>query len=218
MQKAFLRVLQEHRYRPVGGTTERTSNFRVIAATNRDLAERIRNGNFRNDLYFRLQGIWIRLPPLRKRLDDVKELTTHYIEKLCDRYGLERKGIAPDFFSALATYHWPGNVRELFQVLEHVLAQAADHPTLFARHLPEHLRILQAPANIQGTPPDDDAASASPGEKSFPPWRDWKHRFEKTYLRDLLLHCGGNITTACRTSGLSRTRLYQLMKKHDISP
>ncbi|MDD3619544.1 MAG: sigma-54 dependent transcriptional regulator [Desulfobulbaceae bacterium] len=217
MQKAFLRVLQEHSYRPVGGTTEMKSNFRVIAATNRDLTERVQNGNFRSDLFFRLQGIRIELPPLRERIEDIKELTIHYVEQLCGRYGLQSKGIAPDFIGALSTYHWPGNVRELFQVLEHVLAQAADHPTLFARHLPDHLRVLQAQAGIQASPGGGPAAPAPQAGNTFLPWREYKRHLEKSYIRDLLLHAGGNVTKACRTSGLSRTRLYQLMKKYGIS-
>ena len=213
IQKAFLRVLQEHTYRPVGGTRETKSNFRVIAATNRDLTERVHSGKFRSDLLFRLQGIWIKLPPLREHIEDIKELTTYYIHKLCHRYGLDGKGIAPDFINALSTYHWPGNVRELFQILENVMAEASHHPTLFARHLPDHLRVLQAQAGIR------TATSASPSNPeitaidSLPPWRDYKEHFELSYIRKLLDHTGGNVSAACRISGLSRTRLYQLMKK-----
>jgi two-component system NtrC family response regulator len=218
MQKAFLRVLQEHSYRPVGGTREIQSNFRVIAATNRNLAERVHSDKFRSDLLFRLQGIWIKLPPLREHLEDMKELTTYYINKLCHRYGLGSKGIASDFINALSTYHWPGNVRELFQTLENVIAEAPHHPTLFARHLPEHLRVLQAQADFKATAPAPSPEAEMTGADSFPVWRDYKDHFEQSYIRKLLQHTNGNVSAACLVSGLSRTRLYQLMKKFDISP
>ncbi|MCL7488597.1 MAG: sigma-54 dependent transcriptional regulator [Desulfobulbaceae bacterium] len=217
MQKSFLRVLQEHSYRPVGGTREAKSNFRVIAATNRDLAERVHNGKFRSDLLFRLQGIWIKLPPLREHIEDIKELTTYYIHKLCHRYGLDSKGIAPDFINALSTYHWPGNVRELFQTLENVMAEAPHHPTLFARHLPDHLRVLQAQAGIKTPTPALPSDPEITAADSLPPWRDYKEHFELSYIRKLLEQTDGNVSAACRISGLSRTRLYQLMKKFDIS-
>ncbi|MHB8790339.1 MAG: sigma-54-dependent transcriptional regulator [Desulfobulbaceae bacterium] len=216
LQKAFLRVLQEHQYRPVGDTKEIKSDFRVVAATNRNLEEGVSSGIFRSDLLFRLQGIWIQLPPLRDRQGDIKELTTSYLEKLCLRHGIETKGIAPDFTSALATYSWPGNVRELFQVLEQVFANAINHHTLFARHLPEHLRVLQAQAAIRTSPAD--LLTRSPdrnGNEAPPPWSEYKSAAEEAYLRRLMDHTRGSITNACRVSGLSRTRLYQLLKKHE---
>jgi two-component system NtrC family response regulator len=216
LQKAFLRVLQEHQYRPVGDTREIKSDFRVVAATNRNLEEGVNSGIFRSDLLFRLQGIWIPLPPLRNRQGDIKELTTYYLEKLCLRHGIETKGIAPDFISALATYSWPGNVRELFQVLEHVFANAINHHTLFARHLPEHLRVLQAQAAIRTSPVDLLAQSPDRnGDEAPPPWSEYKSAAEETYLRRLMNHTHGSVTDACRISGLSRTRLYQLLKKHE---
>ena len=216
LQKAFLRVLQEHQYRPVGDTREIKSDFRVVAATNRNLEEGVSSGIFRSDLLFRLQGIWIQLPPLRDRQGDIKELTTYYLEKLCLRHGIETKGIAPDFTSALATYSWPGNVRELFQVLEQVFANAINHHTLFACHLPEHLRVLQAQAAIRTssagllTPCPNRSDNEVP-----PPWSKYKSAAEEAYLRRLMDHTRGRITDACRISGLSRTRLYQLLKKHE---
>ena len=217
LQKAFLRVLQEHQYRPVGDTREIKSDFRVVAATNRDLENGVNTGIFRSDLLFRLQGIWIQLPPLRERLGDIKDLTTSYLEKLCVRHGMEIKGLAPDFLSALATYSWPGNVRELFQVLEHVFANAINHHTFFARHLPGHIRVLQAQASFR-TVHADTAAPGPERNDVPPPWSEFKTAAEKTYLRRLLDHTHGSIMDACRISGLSRTRLYQLLKKHEPIP
>ena len=215
LQKRFLRVLQEHSYRPVGESKEITSNFRVIAATNRNLDESIHSGAFRNDLLFRLQAIWIKLPPLRDRIKDIRDLTTFYVEKLCNRYGLEVKGISPDFVGALCLHDWPGNVRELFQTLENVIAYAIQHQTLFAKHLPEYLRILQAQSGIKSASPD---LTSLPGKKEgsvFPEWKVYKNNFEEKYVQQLMLHANGKMKSACEISGLSRTRLYQLVKKYD---
>lgn len=215
LQKSLLRVLQEHRYRPVGDTKEVASNFRVVAATNRDLAEQVAAKNFRDDLLFRLQAIHIHLPPLRERAEDIKELSTYYIDRLCNRYGMQPKGIANDFIEALAAYDWPGNVRELFQVLENVLATAVHHPTLFSMHLPQNLRVIQAKAGISSAG-SNFSGDTSLEKDSFPPWRDYKDEFEKKYVEKLMQFSGGKKNVACRLSGLSRTRLYQLLNKYDI--
>ncbi len=216
LQKRFLRVLQEHIYRPVGELKEVKSNFRVIAATNRNLDEGIIAGTFRNDLLFRLQGIKIELPPLKERIKDIRELTIFYIEKLCNRYGLEVKGVAPDFIGALCLYDWPGNVRELFQTLENVIAYAIQHQTLFSKHIHEHLRILQAQSGINQLSPDFTKLSHETIDASAcPPWKEYKSDFEEKYVQKLMLHANGKIKNACQISGLSRTRLYQLLKKYD---
>lgn len=215
LQKNFLRVLQDHRYRPVGDTREIKSDFRVVAATNRNLDEGVRNGIFRSDLLFRLQGIWIHLPPLRDRQGDVKDLTVAYLEKLCQRHGLDTKGMAPDFINALTNYPWPGNIRELFQVIEHAFVNAVNHHTLFTRHLPEHLRVLQAQAAIRPTPAAPPAQFSADDTTPPPSWSEYKSAAERAYLRDLMTFARNSVTDACRISGLSRTRLYQLLKKHE---
>jgi len=217
LQKKFLRVLQEHSYRPVGETKEIKSNFRVVAATNRNLQESILDGIFRDDLLFRLQAISIKLPPLRERIKDIRDLTVFYTEKLCNRYGLEVKGVSPEFIGALCLYEWPGNVRELFQVLENVVAYALDHQTLFTKHLPEHLRILQAQSGILKTNPGFSAQYGEESDHDFPSWKVYKNEYEEKYVQKLMLHANGKMKNACQISGLSRTRLYQLLKKYDPS-
>ena len=97
MQKAFLRVLQEHSFRPVGASKEETSRFRLLAATNRDLEAIVEDGSFRKDLYYRLKGLSIHLPSLRERQEDIEALVQFYLKKLCARYGLESKMVSPDF-------------------------------------------------------------------------------------------------------------------------
>jgi two-component system NtrC family response regulator len=212
-QKTFLRLLQEHEYRPVGSTQQMYSDFRVVAATNRNLQECVAQGRFRNDLLFRLQAYTIELPELKTRLEDVPELVSYFIAKLCRRYGLEIKGIAADFTEALLAYDWPGNVRELYQVMEQVFTNPLLGPTCFAIHLPEMFRIQQARAGVK-------AKNALPEEvsgKVVPTWAAYKKKCELDYLHDLKRVAGGNVTEAARLSGISRTRLYQLLEKYRMS-
>ena len=218
MQKKFLRVLQEHRFRPVGGAKEEVSNFRVIAATNRNLDRDVAAGRFRADLLFRLRSHAIHLPPLKERKEDIRLLTRFFLTRLCDRFKKEYKGIAEEFFEHLQAHDWPGNVRELQQTMEQVFAGAANHPTLFAYHLPDHFRLRMAleginPAQSGKTPP------AMPTGANCPvPWRAFKADMEKAYLNQLLAHAQGSIKEACTVSGLSRARLYQLFNQYDLYP
>ena len=125
LQKTFLRVLHEKRFRPVGGTVEIQSDFRLIAATNRDLEPMIERGEFRRDLYFRLKTIALPLPPLRARPEDIKPLTLAIVDRLCAAYGLPAKGFDAEFLSSLEAHDWPGNVRELQNVLEQAFVPRA---------------------------------------------------------------------------------------------
>ncbi len=144
MQKMFLRVLQEHRFRPVGGRTEITSDFRLIAATNRDLEDMAERNTFRSDLLYRMRTVVVSIPPLRERCEDVTALAGHYLPRIWARFALPEKDISPDFHETLLAYHWPGNVRELIHTLERAVLASQDAPKLFARHLPDYLRICLA--------------------------------------------------------------------------
>ncbi|MCG8532670.1 MAG: sigma 54-interacting transcriptional regulator, partial [Desulfovibrionales bacterium] len=137
----FLRVLQEHRFRPVGARTEKTSDFRLICATNRDLDAMVARGTFRSDLLFRIRTVVMALPPLRDRADDLPRLIDHYVKQLCGKYGMPAKGISPDLLDVAQAYSWPGNVRELIHTLERAVLAAKDTPKIFSRHLPDHIRI-----------------------------------------------------------------------------
>ncbi len=219
MQKTFLRVLQERNYRPIGGAKERHSDFRLIAATNRNLEEMVADGSFRQDLLFRLNGLHMHLPPLAKRKEDIKKLATHFITKLCERYKKQSKGIAPDFIEALIAHDWPGNVRELSQTMEHVFAGALEAPTLFSIHLPPDFRIRLAKSNSVEHIPENREDKNGPAQpnSSLLPWREDKAQHEKQYLLRLLNKSNNTIQQACHLSGLSRSRLYQLLGKYDIS-
>ncbi|WP_084032191.1 sigma-54-dependent transcriptional regulator [Desulfonatronum lacustre] len=141
VQKKFLRVLQEHRFRKVGDNREIKSNFRLVCATNQDLEAMTQAGAFRQDLLFRLRSMHIQLPALIDRREDIKELTVHHMNTVCEQYGLPTKGMSPEFTEALMNYDWPGNVRELFGTLENVLVSARKEPILYPQHLPMEVRI-----------------------------------------------------------------------------
>jgi two-component system, NtrC family, response regulator len=216
IQKTFLRVLQEHAYLPLGSSNEKHSDFRVIAATNIDIDHSVDQGTFRNDLLYRLKSFSFSLPPLRERKEDIKTLVRYFLARMWDRSMLEHKGIAPDFIEHLAAYDWPGNVRELQQTLEQVVACTVETPTLFAYHLPEHFRILQAQAAIQ-SPPSYSCPVTPPSEPLIPPpWQEYKNNFEQQYIHNLMRYAKGSVTIACQISHLSRARLYQLREKYGL--
>jgi two-component system NtrC family response regulator len=224
LQKNFLRVLQEKKYRPVGGKYEETSDFRLIAATNRSLEQMVLEGKFRKDLLYRLRSIALEIPPLRERSEDIKDLALHYIEQICKRYKLEPKGVAADFLDALTIYQWPGNVREMVNALESAISNAGPEPILFFKHLPDNLRIDVARSSVvfedkmSGTLNEMNAAKASEPPLNYKKFRESVFKGpEKKYLQDLMCLTKGNIKEACRISGISRTHLYNLMKKHNVS-
>lgn len=223
IQKSFLRVIQEHRFRPVGGSQEVASNFRLVAATNRNLEGMVRRGEFREDLLFRLRTLVIELPPLRECLEDIRDLTMHYMNVLCKRFEIKPKEFSPEFWSIATSYPWPGNVRELIQALEKALLSAKDEPMLFPKHLPTYIRIQVArsgfhkrPANHEKSAPNTTVPLALSTLKEF--HKTTVSAAEKQYFKDLMVFAAGNIDEACRISGLSRSRLYTLFKKHKQSP
>lgn len=223
IQKAFLRVLQERRYRRVGGKTEIESEFRLIAATNRNLGVMVQSGKFREDLLFRLQTVTLELPPLRDRAEDLQELTLYYVSRLCEKYNMKMRGFSPEFLETIQAYDWPGNVRELVNALERALAMAEYDPVLFQTHLPTHVRVKIARARIGGRLTTADALPKPMDESgemcSLKNFRDSVVAdAELSYLTHLLQRSGGNVPEACRICGLSRPRLYALLKKYGLSP
>lgn len=234
IQKVFLRVLQERQFRPVGATKVQTSNFRLIAATNRDLDRMVEDGHFRSDLLFRIKTMRIHLPPLRQRISDISMLTAFRLGKLCREFGLEHKNLAEDFLATLSEYPWPGNVRELFNNLERALIDAGSENTLYAMHLPRTLRIQVAKTQISrlNGPPNSteedsglDPLAQNIGHEIFedifdtplPPLKEFKNAAEKTYLGELIRQCDGNIQKVMEISGLSRSHFYSLLKKYNLS-
>ena len=235
LQKVFLRVLQEHRFRPVGGAHEVTSNFRLIAATNQNLEAMVDEGKFRSDLLFRIKTMRIRLPALRQRVEDIEPLLYSRMHHLSDKYGLEIKTLGQDFIDTLKSYSWPGNVRELFNILERAMVDAGDEKTLYSVHLPRELRIQVAKTQIEkmtgkevlagdgGMDVNEDVRKI--GQKIFedifdselPLLKEFKSTAEKIYLSELIRQCGGEIGMILQKSGLSRSHFYTLLKKYGLT-
>ena len=223
-QKKFLRVLQERVFRPVGGSEEVTSNFHLIAATNRNLRSMCDQKSFREDLLFRLQTFHIELPPLRHRLGDITELAYHYNERYCHYRKLTEKKYSPDFLMTLKNYEWPGNVRELFNALESAFTTAQDNDTLYSMHLPTRIRVQVARNSLKAM---QASGAQRPGTNKvstdgvLPKLQTLRDRVieetEQEYLRRLAAITGGNLGQALKISGLSRSRLYNLYKKYGVS-
>jgi len=234
IQKVFLRVLQERQFRPVGATTEQTSNFRLIAATNKDLDQMVEDGLFRSDLLFRIKTMRIHLPPLGQREKDIQELALYRIKQLCSEFGLAPKKVSDDFLETMNAYNWPGNVRELLNILERSVIDAGNEDTLYPMHLPRSLRISVAKQQISNLAgPKDDLEKEKSQEpidleighqifedifdRDLPPLKEFKNTAEKTYLGELIRQCDGNIAKIMKTSGLSRSHFYTLLKKYNLS-
>ncbi|BBO89040.1 sigma-54-dependent transcriptional regulator [Desulfosarcina ovata] len=226
IQKVFLRVLQERKYRPVGGRTECSSNFRLIAATNCDLDQMVARGEFRNDMLYRLRTINITLPPLRKRDNDAILLTTHYLPKICERLGIDNKGFSPCFTDNLKQYSWPGNIRELINVLETAISNAGPEPTLYSRHLPPNIRlssireVLKRTINAE-TWKETESSKNEISDSQLSTFKVFRKKAslkaEKKYLQMLLDDTQHNLEKALEISGLSRSRFYELLKHHELS-
>ncbi|MBI9083601.1 MAG: sigma-54-dependent Fis family transcriptional regulator [Desulfobacterales bacterium] len=220
-QKAFLRVLQERRFRPVGAKTESTSQFRLVAATNRNLDRMVEKGLFRQDLLYRLRSISIELPPLRKRVDDVIKLAVHYLTLYCTRNHCGTKGFSPEFMEGLRAYPWPGNVRELVNCLENALSMAGDEPTLIPIHLPTQIRVQLTRNSVSSHAGPHTNIAANAPATGLGRFKDYKEAVvvaaEKHYLNGLMKAACDDIKSACQMANLSRARLYALLKKHHLS-
>jgi len=234
IQKKFLRVLQERRFKPVGGTQEIKSNFRLIGATNRNLDKMVAEGRFRNDLLFRLKTFYIELPPLRACKQDIRELVLYYIDRLCRHHGIENRGFVPEFMETLAVYDWPGNVRELISTLEKAILADREAPTLFPLHLPRKVRLrfiqscidgkrLESNETSSGMPSTNSERLSIPVSITDPPptlkqLRDQvTEQLESFYLRRLMSQTRNDLDRIGRLSGLSKNRIYVLLKKYNIS-
>ncbi len=221
LQKAFLRVIQERCFRPVSARREVQVNFRLIAATNRDLETMAAQGAFRDDLLFRLRSCSIDVPPLTQRKGDIRCLTVHIVSRLCEIYKSEVKGLSGDYLEALEKYSWPGNVRELFNTVEESISLAGGESTLQMHHLPVRIRAMLTRCRVDKfVRPCEKSLEYSPAffaDGAFLSLSDFRDIMERNYLDKLNQFTHGNRKEACRLSGLSRTRLFELLKKHDLA-
>ena len=200
-QAKVLRVLQEQRLEPVGGATTVSVDCRVIAATNKNLEELISRGEFREDLYFRLNVIPFHVPPLRERHEDLPLLTRHFIAELSAEYGRRPKEVAAEAMEALAQYSWPGNVRELKNVIERlVIMVPSDRIEL--KDLPAHLKRNGAPR-----------AEAT---LDFPSLAEAREAYERQYILRKLRENDGNVSRTAEALKLERSHLYRKMKAYGI--
>ncbi|MHB1193338.1 MAG: sigma-54-dependent transcriptional regulator [Longimicrobiales bacterium] len=199
-QVKLLRAIQEREVIPVGSTEARSVDVRIIAATNRDLEEEIRRGAFRSDLYYRLNVIQLRLPPLRDRREDVELLARHFLERLAEREGGEPRSLSPETLELLRGYDWPGNVRELENALERaaVVAQGA---SIEAGHLPE--RVRERPeVRLAG-----EAPASNPTMEIV----------ERAYIQWVLQAEGGNKTRAAEVLGIDPSTLYRKLNRYGLA-
>ncbi|MDQ3283395.1 MAG: sigma-54 dependent transcriptional regulator, partial [Acidobacteriota bacterium] len=204
MQIKLLRVLQERTVRKVGSNSESSVDVRVIAATNRDLAESIREGTFREDLFYRINVIPIALPPLRSRREDIPLLVDHFIEKFCARMEVPRKRISADAMRAIEKYHWPGNVRELENVVERMIALETSD-LISTKSLPEYVLIGgRMPDATFELPPDGISL------------QDHLEAIGKIFMLQALERAGGVQTQAAELLRMSFRSFRYYAKKYEL--
>ena len=217
IQKIFLRILQDHKFRPIGAKKEIKSNFRLIAATNRDLDQMVQKGVFRKDLLHRLDIFRIDLPPLRDRVGDVRELILHFIDTICRRTHQPAKKCSNELFQALEKYSWPGNVRELMNAMDRIFIAAQNDEAFLPIHLSPKIRA-QVISNYFPALSPQSAFSAGPG-RLLPIRKARKivlEKLEKNYMTTLAQMTHGNIRQMIVISGLAKSQVYNILKKYNI--
>ena len=205
MQPRLLRVLENREVRRVGGGEVIDVDVRVVAATNRDLSKEVQEGNFREDLFFRLNVINVQLPPLRGRREDIPHLIQNALAEpeVIARHGQKR--VTPAAMLVLQGYAWPGNVRELVNVVSHLLT-FSDGPDVDLQHLPPRLTMQ---GQKQPLPFNEHLGFHEAKEQLL-------ETFEREYLTVLLKRCEGNISRAARESGMHRKSIERLVKKYEL--
>ena len=210
MQVKLLRLLQEGEYKPVGSNAIRKVDIRFVAATNQNLAESIRTGGFREDLFYRLNVINIHLPPLRDRLEDIPLLASHFLEKYNVLHGKNVARIGRQAMDYLMAREWPGNVRELENLIERGVIMSA-----------EDTLLMEDLANSDALAPPPPAAEPASTEDIFSmPFKEAKDRlledFQTQYISRVLARHAGNVSQAAKESGLKRQYLHRLMRETNL--
>lgn len=198
IQAKLLRVLQERSFRPIGSTKSVSVDVRFIVATNKNLSEEVREGTFREDLFYRISAATLVIPPLRDRPDDIPVLARHFLSTCSPQNGRELTGFSHGAMQRLIAYHWPGNIRELFNKIKYAAA------------------ITQGPLIEAGdlfTEVDDIALRPLRRAKE-----EVVRSFEQQYLTTLLRAHEGNVAEAAKTAGVKRTNLYALLRRYDLDP
>ncbi|MBS1830027.1 MAG: sigma-54-dependent Fis family transcriptional regulator [Acidobacteria bacterium] len=195
-QAKVLRVLEEQRFEPLGASEFVQVDVRVIAATNKNLELEIERGNFREDLFYRLNVIPFYVPPLRERMEDIPLLAAHFMKSFTTAYGRKPKELTPEAYAVLQDYHWPGNVRELKNLMERIVIMNPQ-PHIDARHIP----LNPAKRNVFDKPIDQ-----------FASLQDVREAAERDYILKKLDETKGNVSRAAELLGLERSNLYRKMK------
>ena len=196
LQVKLLRVLQERAVRPLGSSQSIPVDVRIISATHRDLEAAMAAGQFREDLYYRLNVVTLALPTLGERREDIALLANHFLNRLAAKYGKRLSGFAPEALKALTTAAWPGNVRQLYNVVEQVCALSST-PLIPLALVQRALRT-----------PSIEVLN----------YADAKQKFEREYLVGLLKLTDGNVADASRLADRNRTEFYRLLQKHALTP
>ncbi|WP_293445244.1 sigma-54 dependent transcriptional regulator [Persephonella sp.] len=202
IQAKFLRFLESKEIRRVGDEKPIKVDVRIVAATNRDLKKMIEEGQFREDLYYRIGGFKVEIPPLRERKDDIPILVKHFIDKYNKKYNKNILGIKPDALETLIKYDWPGNIRQLESIVSKAVILADDGEFIKLEHLDPEVKVVV----------EDFPLEYSKAKKSY------TEKFMKTYLGVLLSITGGNISQAAKLAKIERQSLQKLLKKYQIDP
>ncbi len=205
LQKKLLRVIETGEYKKVGEAKINRVDVRLIAATNRDLEEAIEEGIFREDLYYRLTTLVIRVPPLRDHREDIPPLVDHFLKKACVKINKLVQGIHPEAFQMLLDYGWPGNVRELENVIERAVVLAADG----------EIRVGDLPNRVQ-TPKSRGRRETASDQSFRERRRDYLENVEKNLIRQYLAQTRGNVTEAARLAGIPRRSFHRLLNKLEL--
>ncbi len=202
LQTRFLRVLQEREYRPLGSTRTVKADFRLLAATNRPVAEAMRNGTLRQDLYYRLNTFQVEIPPLRDRSEDIPALVHRFVAQFSARHGLPVPCVHPEAMGRLRTYSWPGNIRELQNAIEYavVLAEA------------DGIGLRQLPSDLHVAPALRCALEQTQTESGF----NLDSR-ERQAILQALVETGGNKTRAAEALGIQRPTLYAKLRRYGLN-
>ena len=205
LQTKLLRVLQDKEIRPLGQTKTVKVDVRIISSTNQDLAAKIKAGFFREDLFYRLNVMSLRMPPLRERKEDIPLLVDHFLNRFCTEFKKEAKTVAPSLMQRLVNYPWRGNVRELENIISRAVLLSAG-------------TVIQ-PEDLQVDLSDSADCLVTETVKGLP-YKQAKasvlDRFNREYLTDLLIRNQGNVTKAAKECGLERQALQQVLRRHGI--
>ncbi len=202
LQAKLLRVLQEGTIRPVGATSEKQVDVRIICATNRDLAAEVEKGRFRQDLYYRLMVFPIKLPPLRERREDIPQLCAHFLKRYAEEYRMELPGFTQDALDALASYNWPGNIRELENEIQRLVIQAEPGHWIEITDLSPRLR------KIEGT-----VTRIAPKQGTL---KEMMEQVERWLITEALRDHGNNKTKTAVTLGITREGLHKKLAKFGV--